>query len=334
MSSHDAQILVIGAGIAGASVAAHICLNGTKPSLSKMEECRLSHDLCGSHEPDLWPRAIRALTRAGRSFYHTPPGLPGRRPHPAAPVALSDARRAGSSSRKTRDPHTASRRSALPKALHPLLRETYPKACYLDMLHLRHRRRSRCIRVICAYSEHAAEGSSAMLEPLPSGTIRACRTVSIPPVPPSSSMRRALGADQVELRRTACRPRSQAAQHCGRGAAGGIQCHGVAAHHRAPAKPGIAGHRVGNCLLPRTPVDPHDAYAEDETLAIGIERFQMLFISKSPYVERKLGGLAHIRCHMVNRYGYDPQSPTASSGWPAEGGYHPDSAPGLSTMPP
>src|SRR5215510_12767542 len=73
--TNEAQILVIGAGISGASVAAHLAERNATIIL-EMEDRPGYHTTGRSaavFEPNYGPRAIRALTRAGRDFYHAPP---------------------------------------------------------------------------------------------------------------------------------------------------------------------------------------------------------------------------------------------------------------------
>ena len=70
-----ADIIVIGAGIAGASVAARLA-ETHKVQVLEMEERPGYHSTgrsAATYEPNYGPPSIRALTRAGRSFFETPP---------------------------------------------------------------------------------------------------------------------------------------------------------------------------------------------------------------------------------------------------------------------
>src|SRR5438128_10792077 len=71
----EADILVIGAGIAGASAAAHLAQDRKVIVLER--EDRPGYHSTGrsaaAFEPNYGPPAIRALTRAARGFYERPP---------------------------------------------------------------------------------------------------------------------------------------------------------------------------------------------------------------------------------------------------------------------
>lgn len=75
MMANTADVIVIGAGIAGASVAAHLA-GDRKLIVLEMEE-RPGHHSTGrsaaTFEPNYGPPSIRALTRASRGFFETPP---------------------------------------------------------------------------------------------------------------------------------------------------------------------------------------------------------------------------------------------------------------------
>lgn len=73
--SEELDIIVIGAGIAGASVAARLAQT-SKVVVLEMEERPGYHSTgrsAATYEPNYGPPSIRALTRAGRSFFETPP---------------------------------------------------------------------------------------------------------------------------------------------------------------------------------------------------------------------------------------------------------------------
>src|SRR5215213_777096 len=73
--SNESDIIVIGAGIAGASVAAHLARD-CKVIVLEAEERPGYHSTgrsAATFEPNYGPPAIRALTRAARRFFETPP---------------------------------------------------------------------------------------------------------------------------------------------------------------------------------------------------------------------------------------------------------------------
>jgi D-arginine dehydrogenase len=76
MSSHTADFLVIGGGIAGASAAAHLAIRGSVILIER--EAHLGYHATGRSAALLSEiygnRTIRALTRVSRNFYETRPG--------------------------------------------------------------------------------------------------------------------------------------------------------------------------------------------------------------------------------------------------------------------
>ena len=340
MSSHDAQILVIGAGIAGSSVAAHLAERNATIIL-EMEERAGYHTTGRSaavYEPNYGPRAIRALTRAGRGFYHSPPqGFAGAaltvpRPSlflmPAGQEAAAEAFLATSEGIKTISVAEA-------RALHPLLRETYPKACYLDtttsdidvdLLHQGYLRmfKARGGRLVCnAGATALAYGNGRWTVSTPQGAFTAPIIVN------------ATGAwaDQI-------------ASLAGARPVGLVPKRRSIAVVPPPAKYNIMAWPLitdtgetwyckpsGGKLLvspaDATPVEPHDAYADDETLAMGIARFQDAVDFEVTHVERTWGGLRTFAPDGEPVCGYDPQC--QGFFWLAgQGGYGIQSAPGLS----
>lgn len=75
MMSKSVDIIIIGAGIAGASAAAHLASDRTLVIL-EMEERPGYHSTgrsAATYEPNYGPPSIRSLTRAARGFFETPP---------------------------------------------------------------------------------------------------------------------------------------------------------------------------------------------------------------------------------------------------------------------
>ena len=95
--SEQFDIAVIGAGIAGASVAANLAKAGQRVVLLEMESQPGYHTTGRSaavYSPIYGPQPIRALTRASLAFYENPPeefaGRPLLSPFAAAFVARDD----------------------------------------------------------------------------------------------------------------------------------------------------------------------------------------------------------------------------------------------------
>jgi len=340
MSSHNADILVIGAGIAGASVAAHLAERHATIIL-EMEDRPGYHTTGRSaavYEPNYGPRSIRALTRAGRSFYHAPPdgfaGAPLTVPRPSLflmPAGQEEAAEAFLATSQGIETISV----AQAKALHPLLRETYPKACYLDtstsdidvdLLHQGYLRlfKARGGRLVCnAGASALANGKGRWTVATPQGDFSAPIIVN------------AAGAwaDQIAglagARPVGLFPR-------GRSIAvvpPPTQCNVMAwplitdTGETWYCKP--SGGKLLVSPADTTPVDPHDAYAEDETLAIGIERFQEAVDFEVTHVERNWAGLRTFAPDGEPVCGYDPKC--EGFFWLAgQGGYGIQSAPGLS----
>lgn len=337
---HDADILVIGAGIAGASVAAHLAAQQTTIIL-EMEDRPGYHTTGRSaavYEPNYGPRAIRALTRAGRDFYHSPPdGFAGAAltiPRPSL-FLMPAGQEAAAETFLATSQGIEQISLAEAKALHPLIRDAYPKACYLDtttsdidvdLLHQGYLRmfRERGGKLVCdARTTEIAHHKGQWMISTPQGEFRAPIIVN------------AAGAwaDQVAI-------------------LAGAKPVGLQPKRRsiavvpAPAKYNVMGWPLitdtgetwyskpsGGKLLvspaDTTHVDPHDAYADDETLAMGIARFQEAIDFEVTHVERTWGGLRTFAPDGEPVCGYDPKC--EGFFWLAgQGGYGIQSAPGLS----
>jgi D-arginine dehydrogenase len=318
MSSQEVQILVIGAGIAGASVAAHLAERSATVIL-EMEDRPGYHTTGRSaavYEPNYGPRAIRALTRAGHNFYHAPPegfaGAPLTVPRPTLFLMPAGQEQAAEAFLATsQDVKEISIAEA--KALHPLLRETYPKACYLDtstsdidvdLLHQGYLRlfKARGGRLVCnAGATALAYRKGRWTVSTPQGDFSAPIIVN------------AAGAwaDQV-ARLAGARPVGLVPKRRS------IAVVPPPARYNVMAWPLItdtgetwyckpSGGKLLVSPADTTPVEPHDAYADDEMLAIGIERFQGAVDFEVTHVERNWAGLRTFAPDGEPVCGYDPQ---------------------------
>lgn len=340
--SNEAHILVIGAGIVGASVAAHLAERSATIIL-EMEDRPGYHTTGRSaavYEPNYGPRAIRALTRAGRDFYHSPPrGFAGASlttPRPSLflmPAGQEEAAEAFLATSQGITPISV----AEAKALHPLLRETYPKACYLDtttsdidvdLLHQGYLRlfKTRGGRLVCnAGATAITRRNGKWLVSTPQGEFTAPIIVNAAGAW-GDEVAKLAGAELVGLQ-----PKRRS-----------IAVVPPPMHYNVMAWPLITDTgetwyskpSAGKLLVSpadTTPVDPHDAYADDETLAMGIERFQEAVDFEVTHVERTWGGLRTFAPDGEPVCGYDPKC--EGFFWLAgQGGYGIQSAPGLSRL--
>lgn len=336
----ETDILVIGAGIAGASVAAHLASNH-KVRILEMEE-RPGHHSTGrsaaAFEPNYGPPAIRALTRAARAFYERPPqnftATPLLEPRetvflvPADQQAAAEHVLAGSQGLEEIPAAEAHRRIRL-------LKKGYAKFALLDrgtadidvdLLHQGYLRllRTRGGEIVCNAAAQRIERSGSLWRvQTPAGEFTAPVLVD------------AAGAwgDMVA------------------GLAGAKPC-GLQPKRRSiaviPAPSdvmswplvGDAGETwyakpAGGKLLvspaDATPVDPHDAYADDMLLAEGIDRFQQAIDLPVERMERNWGGLRSFAPDGNPVCGYDAE--LGGFFWlVGQGGYGIQTAPALSRL--
>ena len=342
MPSENAEILVIGAGIAGASIAAHLAQN-RKTVILEMEERPGYHTTGRSaavYEPNYGPKSIRAVSRAGRSFFETPPegftAAPLISPRPSLFLMPEGQEQAAEAFLATSHGiQTISVEAA--RAMCPILRTTYPKACYLDtttsdidvdLLHQGYLRlfKARGGKVVCDAKATAmsqrnglwtvttqqgdfsapilinaagawADEVAGLAGARPVGLIPKRRSIAVVPAPQGYDiMAWPLITDTGET--WYCKP---------------------------------SGGKLLVSPADTTHVEPHDAYAEDETIAIGIERFHDAVDIEVTRVERNWAGLRTFAPDGDPVCGYDPD--IEGFFWLAgQGGYGIQSAPGLSRL--
>lgn len=138
--THSADVIIIGAGIAGASVAAHLAAS-LRVALVEMEGQPGYHTTGRSaavFAPSYGPKAVRALTRASRGFYDQPPEgfatVPLLTPRQILMIAREDQRAALESTIAAVATGTKVQRLDAGGLLdhQPLLREGYATAGMLD----------------------------------------------------------------------------------------------------------------------------------------------------------------------------------------------------------
>lgn len=298
----DFEIIVVGAGIAGASVAAHLS-ETHNVAILEMEERPGYHTTgrsAAAFEPNYGPPSIRALTRAARRFFENPPQAFGALPlvTPRATIFLMPPGQESAAQQFLAGSHGLREISfSKAKKRHPLLRDGYAPTGVLDegtsdidvdLLHQGYLRlfKSHGGVLICnAAAERIERNTGAWRVETRQGTFRAPLLVN------------AAGAWGDEVAKLA-----------------GLKPVGLQPRRRSMAViPGPADQdfmawplvgdvgetwyckpQSGRLLVSpadATPVDPHDAYADDMTLAEGIARFQEAVDLEVTRVDSTWGGL-------------------------------------------
>jgi len=340
MSSHHADILVIGAGMAGASVAAHLAAE-RKTIILEMEDRPGYHTTGRSaavYEPNYGPRAMRALTRAGRDFFESPPqgfaGAPLVSPRPSL-FLMPEGQEQAAEDFLTTSLGIETISIAAAKAMYPLLRESYPKACYLDtttsdidvdLLHQGFLRlfKSHGGRLVChAEATAIARRNSTWTVSTPQGDFTA------PVIVNAAGAWADRIASLAGARPVGLVPKRRSIAVVTPPAGYNVMSWPLVTDTGETWYSKPSGGKLLVSPADTTPVDPHDAYAEDETLAIGIERFQNAVNFEVTHVERNWAGLRTFAPDGEPVCGYDTK--VEDFFWLAgQGGYGIQSAPGLS----
>lgn len=300
--TRTADIIIIGAGIAGASAAARLA-GDLKVVILEMEERPGYHSTgrsAATYEPNYGPPSIRSLTRASRGFFETPPDGFAASPlvSPRQTVFVVPEHQLGAAEALRKTSSDFSEISvAEARRQFPRLREGYAKEALLDAttadidVDLLHQGFLRLIKaqggeVICKAEVQAIQQTKDGWEvSTPLGLFTAPRLVN------------AAGAWGDEIARKA-----------------GLEPIGLQPKRRSmavvPVDPqmnvmswsfiGDVGETwyakpAGGQLLvspaEAEPVAPHDAYADDMTLAEGIARFQEAIDIEVTHLAGSWGGL-------------------------------------------
>ncbi len=332
--SEDFDIIVIGAGIAGASVAAHLA-ETHRVAICEMEERPGYHTTgrsAAAYEPNYGPPPILALTRAARRHFEEGGYLTPRE----TLFFMPDGQEQAFEKLMAVQQGMVEISPAAARAKFPLLKEGYARRAVLDpgtadidvdLLHQSYLRlfrqrggELRCERAVTALERNGqwtvragnetlrtriivdAAGAwgdkvAALAGRKPIGLQPRRRSIAVVPGPEGADiMRWPLVGDVGET--WYCKPQSG----------------------KLLVSPADA-----------TPVDPHDAYADDMTLAEGIERFEQAVDCPVTRVERTWGGLRSFAPDGSPVVGFD----SAQDGFfwlIGQGGYGIQSSPALSRL--
>jgi len=314
--SDTSDIIVVGAGIAGASVAAHLAA-AASVTLLEMEERPGYHSTgrsAAAFEPNYGPAPIRALTRAAAEFFWKPPAGFANAPllTPRETVFFAPPAQAENFDTLMRESVGLMEISvAEGKARYPLLKTGYATRAVLDpatadidvdLLHQGFLRlfKSRGGKL------HCDAGAQAIARAGGKWTVTTkADTFTAPVIVNTAGAWGDAVAKMAGLRPVGLQPKRRSIAVIP-GPAG--------LDYMAWPLAGDVGEtwyckpQSGKLLVSpadATPVDPHDAYADDMTLAEGIARFQEATDLDVTHVERTWGGLRSFAPDGAPVCGYD-----------------------------
>lgn len=300
--SEGLDIIVIGAGIAGASVAARLAKT-RKLVVLEMEERPGYHSTgrsAATYEPNYGPPSIRALTRAGRSFFETPPAgftsAPLVSPRPTIFVVPEHQQEQGAALMKS-GTGLAELTFAQAQSHFPALKPSYTKHAVIDastadidvdLLHQGFLRqiKARGGEIVCrANAETIARKNGAWQVTTPLGSFSAPIIVNAAGAWGDEIAKRAGIAPkglQPKRRSMAVVPAPEGVNITSWSFVGDVG-------ETWYAKP--SGGRLLVSPAEAEPVEPHDAFADDMTLAEGIARFEEAVDIEVTRLEGSWGGL-------------------------------------------
>lgn len=315
--AQDFDIIVIGAGIAGASVAAHLA-ETHRVLILEMEERPGFHSTgrsAAAFEPNYGPAPIRALTRAARGFFEAPPQgfATGPLVTPRQTVFFAPPDQAAALDKLMREQQGMQEITlAAARAKFPLLRDGYAAHAALDpgtadldvdLLHQGYLRlfKSRSGSLACNAGARTCEPAGGLWSvETPAGTFRS-RIIVNAAGAWGDRVAELAGAKPVGLQPK----RRSIAVVAAPAGCDPMQWPLIGDTGETwYAKP-----QSGKLLVSpadATPVDPHDAYADDIALAEGIDRFQQATTIEVSRVEHTWGGLRSFAPDGNPVCGYDP----------------------------
>ena len=332
--------IVIGAGIAGASVAAHLAAH-SKVLILEMEERPGYHSTgrsAASYEPNYGPVPMLALIRASFNFLMTPP-------HGFSEAPLFSPRGSfffqAADQEKEMDELFAKSAGlkeyseAQTTALYPILRPGYAKRFFyddatgdldVDLLHrgyLRMFKAAGGALINNAGAQSIERINNNWLVKTPAGTFKTPTIIN------------AAGAwGDVVARLAGVKPLGIVPK---RRSIGVVAVNGYEGFEKWPmvtdaAETWYAKPQSGKMIVSSadvTPVEPHDAYADDMAVAEGIERLMNATTFEVTHLDHSWGGLRTFAPDKNPVVGFDPH--TEGFFWlVGQGGYGIESAPALS----
>jgi D-arginine dehydrogenase len=337
---NEFDYIVIGAGIAGASVAAHLAANA-RVLILEMEDRPGYHTTgrsAASYEPNYGPKPMLALTRASESFFKNPPAGFTDAPLFASRGSFfleAEGQTAATEYLLSKSAGLQEYSEAQTANLFPVLRPGYAKRSFLDNstgdldVDLLHRGFLKMFKASGgALLNNAAASNIERLENTWS-VAAAGETFSAPTVINAAGAWGDVIAKMAGVAPVGLVPK--------RRSIGVVPVTGYEGFEKWPmvtdcGETWYAKPQSGKLIVSSadtTPVEPHDAYADDMAIAEGIERMMNATTLEVTHLDHSWGGLRSFVSDGSPVVGFDPS--TDGFFWlVGQGGYGIQSSPALS----